>query len=75
MSWNLGNDPKNTGRVFKNRWSTIETNSYKRYWCCSPVSTTVGHLALKMKALLSAGKRKGETREGERKGEERKGKS
>lgn len=30
---------------------------------------------LKIKSLLSAGKRKGETGEGERKGEERKGKS
>lgn len=31
MSWNLENDPKNTGRVSKSRWSTTETNSSKRY--------------------------------------------
>lgn len=37
MSWNLENDPKNTGRVSKSRWSTTETNSSKRY--CAVFST------------------------------------
>lgn len=32
MSWSLGNDPKSTGRAFRNRSSTTGTNYYKRYW-------------------------------------------
>lgn len=77
MSWNLENDPKNTGRVFKNRWSTTETNSSKRYCvvfyssCHKAFNTCAEIWAL----LHFLGKRKGETRAGEGKGEERKGKS
>lgn len=31
MNWNLGKDPRNLVRVFRSRWSIIETNYYRRY--------------------------------------------